>query len=107
MVLSPDAMRGLNDILILSLLKKSDNYGYNISQEILEQSQGAYTIKETTLYSALNRLEKNGYIVSYIGKETNGPPRTYFKLSTLGKKYLNSKIEEWYTLEELLHRFVE
>ncbi len=106
MTLSPDTMRGFNDILILSILKKGDNYGYKISQAISENTKNIYNIKETTLYSALNRLEKNAYIVSYIGAESYGPARTYFKLSTIGRKYLKSKISEWEVIKELVDNFV-
>lgn len=43
-----------------------------ISKKIKEQSNQKYIIKETTLYSAFNRLKKNGYITSYPGNETFG-----------------------------------
>ena len=74
-MLGSDVMRGYNDMLILCLLCEGDSYGYAISREIERRSGGEYPIKETTLYSAFGRLEKQGYIVPYQGSETQGRPR--------------------------------
>lgn len=57
-MISSDIMRGYNDIIVLALLYKHDSYGYEISKAIQECSGGNYIIKETTLYSTINRLEK-------------------------------------------------
>ena len=65
MTISSDIIRGYNDTIILSTLLSEDSYGYEISQTISEISEGKYQIKETTLYSCINRLLKNGYIESY------------------------------------------
>nr|WP_210994701.1 PadR family transcriptional regulator [Haploplasma axanthum] len=95
-VISSDYIRGYNDLMILSLLSKSDSYAYLISKQIKEITNGKYLIKETTLYSAFTRLEKNGYIESYYLKvQTGGNQRTYYKITDNGIKYLKEKIEEW------------
>ena len=60
-MISSDVIRGYNDTIILSLLLEQPSYGYEISKRIRELSNGDYIIKETTLYSAFNRLEQNGY----------------------------------------------
>lgn len=106
-MISSDIMRGYNDIIILSILNSEDNYGYAISQTIEKISEGNYTIKETTLYSALNRLEKKGYILSYDGTKTFGRARTYFKITELGKIYLREKVEEWKLTREVINNFME
>lgn len=58
---SNDALKAYNDILILYILLQGDSYGYEISRRIREITDEKYIIKETTLYSAFNRLEKSGY----------------------------------------------
>mgnify|MGYP000078699202 CR=1 FL=1 len=55
----------LIEYMILTVVESRDSYGYEISQTIAEISEGKYQIKETTLYSCINRLLKNGYIESY------------------------------------------
>ena len=71
-MISSDVIRGYNDTMILFLLLQEPSYGYEISRKIREISEGRYVIKETTLYSAFSRLEKNGYIESFYSDETTG-----------------------------------
>lgn len=106
-MISSDVIRGYNDTIILHLLTRGDSYGYQISKEIQSRSQGAYNIKETTLYSAFNRLEKQGYIASYHGQETFGRQRTYYKITRLGRDYYREKCQEWRVTKELIDRFTE
>ena len=68
--ISSDVIRGYNDTMILYLLLDHDSYGYEISKEIRRISEDKYVIKETTLYSAFSRMERNGYITSYGDQRT-------------------------------------
>ena len=58
--ISSDVIRGYNDTIILYLLLKEPSYGYEISKKIRNLSEDKYVIKETTLYSAFTRMQKNG-----------------------------------------------
>ncbi len=71
-MISSDVIRGYNDTIILSLLLEQESYGYEISKKIKEISEEKYVIKETTLYSAFNRLMKNGYIEAFHKQQTFG-----------------------------------
>lgn len=106
-MISSDVMRGFNDLLILSLLMKEDSYGYEISSTIKEISDGAYAMKETTLYSAFARLEKKSLISSYSSKETFGKARTYYTITPLGKAIYGEKVTEWETIKEVINQFVD
>ena len=66
-----------------------------------------YVIKETTLYSAFTRLEKNGYIESYYGDETNGKRRTYYRITKMGCLYYKEKCEEWILTKEVVEKFMQ
>lgn len=99
-------MRGYNDLMILSLLRKGDSYGYDISRKIKEISKEKYVMKETTLYSAFTRLEKIGYITSYFGTETNGKRRTYYKITEQGLSFYQEKCEEWKLVKEVVDSFI-
>ena len=57
--ISSDVIRGYNDTMILFLLLQNPSYGYEVSKQIKELSSEKYIIKETTLYSAFTRMEKN------------------------------------------------
>lgn len=106
-MISSDIMRGHNDTIILSILIEQDSYGYAISKEIEKRSKGLYTIKETTLYSAFTRLEKNGYIIAYFGDETNGKRRTYYKITGQGLLYWQDKCREWNEIKHVIYYFTE
>ena len=105
-MISSDIIRGYNDPLILSILIDGDSYGYAISKTIKDQSDGKYIIKETTLYSAFNRLTKKGYISAYPGEETFGKKRTYYKITPEGLAYYLEKEKEWAITKEVIDVFL-
>ena len=105
-MISSDGIRGYNDMMILYLILKEPSYGYEISREIKNRTNGSYIIKETTLYSAFTRLEKNGYIASFYGNETFGKRRTYYQITDAGKAYYQEKCSEWKLTKEVVDQFV-
>ena len=105
--LSSDVMRGYNDVIVLSILAEGDSYGYDISRCINERSGGRYPIKETTLYSTFARLERGGYISSYVGSETYGRQRTYYTITDSGRKCFLNKCEEWQLAKDVIGSFID
>ena len=106
-LISSDIIRGYNDTIILFLLLEGDSYGYEISKNIRSITNEQYIMKETTLYSAFTRLEKNGYIKSYYGDETQGKRRTYYQITELGITYYKEKCEEWKLTKEVINHFIK
>ncbi|MFL2100407.1 PadR family transcriptional regulator [Desemzia sp. FAM 23991] len=106
-MVTSDVMRGFNSLIILSILMKEDNYGYQISNLIKEKTDGEYMMKETTLYSAFNRLEKQALIQSYSKSETKGKPRTYYKITPLGIEEYFEKLVEWEAVQTIIQRFIK
>ena len=106
-MISSDGIRGYNDMMILYLLLKEPSYGYQISREIKIRTEEKYVIKETTLYSAFTRLEKNGYIESFYGSETTGKRRTYYRITEAGKEYYKEKCSEWELTKEVVDQFYQ
>lgn len=105
-MISSDVIRGYNDTFILFLLLDAPSYGYEISRQIRLLTDGKYIIKETTLYSAFTRLEKNGYIESFYGDETGGRRRTYYRITPAGRTYYAEKCEEWRVTREVVEHFI-
>jgi len=101
-----DVMRGYIDLIILRVLADGDSYGYEISKKITELSQKTYTMKETTLYSAFSRLEKQQSLRSYPGTETGGRERTYYALTDEGCAHYRRKCDEWGATQELISKFI-
>lgn len=106
--ISSDVIRGYNDTMILFILGDASSYGYEISKKIKQLSKEKYLIKETTLYSAFTRMEKNGYIESFVSddSEGNGKKRTYFRITESGKQYYREKCEEWKLTKDVVENFI-
>ena len=64
-------------------------------------------MRETTLYSAFNRLERLGYVSSYQGTETFGRKRTYYTITPVGRAFLREKCEEWTLLQQVINQFLK
>ena len=90
-----ELIRGHVDTIILNSLAERDRYGYEILDIISDLSEGRYEIKQPTLYSCLKRLEKQGFIESYFGDESNGGRRRYYKLTQKGRETLEQDQREW------------
>ena len=104
--ISSDVIRGYNDIMILYLLIENPSYGYEISKNIKQMTEEKYVIKETTLYSAFSRMEKNGYVTSFSSTEENGKRRTYYQITEQSKQYYRIKCEEWGLTKDVIERFI-
>jgi PadR family transcriptional regulator PadR len=106
-VISSDVIRGYNDTLILYMLLEGESYGYEISKNIRQLTEEKYVMKETTLYSAFTRLEKNGYIESfYLDENSLGKRRTYYRITPPGLDYYREKCEEWKVTQEVVNLFI-
>jgi PadR family transcriptional regulator, regulatory protein PadR len=105
-VISSDAVRGYIDLMILCILSEQDSYGYEISKRISAKTNGTYSIKETTLYSAFTRLESCGHISSYYGTESGGKRRTYYHVTPEGYTFYYEKCMEWKQTKEVVDLFV-
>ena len=107
MNISSDVIRGYNDTMILYLLLDKPSYGYEISKQIKTLSNEKYVIKETTLYSAFTRMEKNGYIESFSNDaNATGKRRTYYRITEDGRRYYQEKCEEWRLTQEVVDKFI-
>ena len=105
--ISSDVIRGYNDTIILYLLLEQPSYGYEISKQIKSLSDEKYVIKETTLYSAFTRMEKNGYVESFTSDENGGKRRTYYRITDAGRDYYNEKCDEWQITKDVIENFVK
>ena len=82
------------DMLVLSLLKVKDCYGYELVKLIKEISNGSLDIKEGTLYPVVHNLLKKEYISSR-DEIVNKKIRVYYHIEPIGKEYLEQTIIEF------------
>ena len=93
--ISADLIRGHINTIILRSLYDGDKYGYAIIAEIERKSHKQYQLKQPSLYSALKRLEREGYVTSYWGGSVSGGRRKYFSLTDAGKEIAERNQSEW------------
>lgn len=78
--------RGQLSTIILTTLLDGDRYGYEIIDEIEKKTFGEVVIKKPSLYSSLNRMEKQDLVSSYWKDSEIGGRRHYYRLTDYGKK---------------------
>lgn len=106
-LISADAIRGYVDLMVLSLLRSGPSYAYELVQQIGETSAGSYSIKQTTLYTAVKRLEQSALVSSYPGESATGKARTYYQITPEGEAHLREKVAEWQQTKTVVDRFIE
>lgn len=106
-MIGADAIRGHIDLILLALLEPRPSYAYEISKTITNRSGGDYLIKQTTLYTAVKRLQTQGLLDSYDDVSETGKPRTYYKLTPAGHEQLDVKRDEWRSTRDLVDHFAE
>jgi len=87
--------KGSAELLILSLLEARPRHGYEISQLIEQQSQGALTFNIASFYPLLYRLEKRGWIQGRWVEKTGQRRRRYYKLTPAGRQILQQQRDSW------------
>lgn len=106
MSITSDLIRGHTETIILAHLNGNDSYGYQINKSIAEKTDGAYELKEATLYSAFRRLELAECISSYWGNETTGARRRYYSITESGRTMLQKNIKEWMEAKTLIDKLL-
>lgn len=104
--MNAEMLKGTIDLLILSVLKEKDNYGYEISKTIKMRTDGMFEIQEATLYLSLKRLERQNAVSSYWGDESRGGRRKYYSITADGNKLLEQYIRDWMQTTQIVGRFL-
>ena len=87
--------RGSAELAILALLVEKPLYGFEISKQIEERTQGALRFELASLYPMLYDLEKRGLIDGKWQENSTGRDRRYYHLTAAGKKALEPLKREW------------
>ena len=90
-----ELLKGNTDSLLLSLISEKPTYGYLIIKELEKRSQGYFHLREGTLYPALHRLERQGYLSSRWERLPGGQERRYYQLTEKGRGNLARMTQEW------------
>ena len=97
--------RATSPIVVLSLLREKEMYGYELSSEMKRRSGGRYSI--TVLYPVLYRLEELGYITTTRSEIVDGRTRSYYQITAAGRHYLVQTLAEYCELREIFEQLTE
>jgi PadR family transcriptional regulator, regulatory protein PadR len=90
-----DLLQGTLDLLILKVVALGPVHGYGISQRIRHISQEVLQVQQGSLYPALHRLEKRGWLLADWGESDNGREAKFYRLSAQGRKQLAAEEQTW------------
>src|SRR5882672_3171393 len=90
-----DLPQGTLDLLILKSLSLGSQHGWAISERIHEVSRATLQIPQGSLYPALHRLERRGWIKAEWGVSDNNRKAKYYNLTRAGRKQLETGASAW------------
>lgn len=99
-----DLFRGDIGLLVLSLIERSDMYGYQIIKELKSRSNNVFELQEGSLYPVLHSLEGQGLVKSYIGETDSARKRRYYKITDKGIRELREKKQEFFTFTDAAYK---
>jgi PadR family transcriptional regulator PadR len=95
-----DLPQGTLDLLILKSLSLGPQHGWAISERIQQVSRATLQIPQGSLYPALHRLERRGWISAEWGASDNNRRAKYYELTRAGRRQLDAETEAWERLTD-------
>ena|SRR5438105_11304529 len=90
-----DMPQGTLDLLILKAVSLGPQHGWAISERIHQVSHATLQIPQGSLYPALHRLERRGWIAAEWGASDNNRRAKYYELTRTGRKQLQAETGAW------------
>lgn len=90
-----DLPQGTLDLLILKALSLEPMHGWAISERIHDVSRATLQIPQGSLYPALHRLERRGWIAAEWGASDNNRKAKFYQLTRAGRKQLAVESDDW------------
>ncbi len=100
-----ELLRGVVEPLLLVLIGELPMHGYQIIKELEKRSQGYFKFKESTIYSALRRLEKEELVLSS-WQQVRKQKRRCYELTEKGHQILVGKLGEWQVFHSAVGKVV-
>jgi len=95
--------KGVLELCVLSLLKKRDCYGYEISDYLSKHID----IADGTVYPILRKLKGDGLVTTYLQEESGGPPRKYYSLTDQGLETYREDRAEYLSFAGAIGKLLE
>ena len=102
-----DLPQGTLDLLILRTLVPGPNHGWGISERIHQVSRAVLQVQQGSLYPALHRLERRGWIKARWGSSENNRRAKFYELTKMGQKQLLEEKSQWKSLTTAVAQILE
>lgn len=90
-----DLLQGTLDMLVLKTLQLEAQHGWGISQRIQQMSKDVLQVNQGSLYPALHRLQRRGFIGAEWGTSQNNRRAKYYSLTAKGRTQLVAETVNW------------
>lgn len=109
--MSPDSarthLRGTLELLVLKALAPEPLHGVGISRRIGQMTQGAFDVSFGSLFPALHRLERRGWLRAEWRESLHRRQAKYYSITAAGRRELTREEREWRRLVEIVGRALE
>jgi PadR family transcriptional regulator, regulatory protein PadR len=102
-----DLPQGTLELLILKTLALEPRHGWAIAERLHQISSATLNVRQGSLYPALHRLERAGWIKARWGTSDNNRRAKYYELTKRGRARLDAGIADWRRLSEVVARVLE
>lgn len=103
----PALLQGTLDLLVLRTLALGPLHGHGISRHIRQTTDDVLQVEHGSLYPALGRLEKAGYISSKWEATARGREMRFYRLTAKGRRYLDAEENRWSQLVRAMARMLK
>ncbi len=98
--------QGSLDLLILETLRNGSMHGYEITRHLFQTSDEFIQVEEGSLYPALHRMAKRGWIKSRWGTSESNRRAKFYQLTSKGKKQLKSEKATWLNMNKAINQIL-
>ena len=97
-------LKGALDLLVLEVLRRGALHGFAIARSIRERSGDEILLEEGTLYPALHRLERKGWLTAEWGTSENGRRARFYALTQSGRRERSRRTASWSRFSDAMDR---
>lgn len=94
--------KGVLELVVMYIVSKQDIYGYELVKQVCE----VVHVNEGTIYPLLKRMTNEKYFETYLRESSEGPPRKYYRITSLGLSTMNEQREEWLKFSTQINDFL-
>lgn len=102
-----DLLRGTLEMLILRMLADGPAHGYGITERLQRVSRDVLTVDEGSLYPALYRMQRRGWLSSKWGRSENNRKARFYAMTAKGRRHLEKATASWKRFSEAVERAME